>query len=457
MRLVKIAQILVMGVILSTLLPGCVTPEKIIATFPEIVESVSSIIKPSVVYVKVTNTQRGYLELNGLIISQDGQILIPLYIKRDELEKVQVWVDKDEYDALLVQSDERYSISILKIEPKTSLKPAIIGDGKAVKEGEWLIGVCSLGKEYDYQKVIDIGIVSGRLEGAIYDEFLLRVSDVKAGMPFVNLKGEVVGFGPSFQMRGGPNRVVLINQIKEKKDKLIAKAKEGKEKTLSEKIDAEKKKPWLGIIHGLLNEEYAEAKNFSKESILVKHVFSNSPAAEGGLEPGDLIIEVDGQAITKSGERAIQQFDRLQESELNREITFKVLRENKTRLIKCKFGPKPEPKEFKAEDLGITVKEITDIEYYEGNLAVKEGILVTGVERGSAAATSDVFGRPLITNNDVIVEFYRIPTRTFDEFIKAVDTMRREKPEVVSVKLWRGNRITHVALNLKIGKREKEK
>lgn len=456
----------------SAQITGCAGQQKlkgenVLSAFQEVVNMIGKRVSPSVVYVEViraTETRFGpstrSVSMAGIVLDPDGQILLPtcLIDKNIEIREISVWVNDEEYKASLVQTDKRLNISIVKTRDKVKLTPAIWGDATTIKIGEWLIGVSSSGREYNYQKFLGVGMVNGKFEAGEVDQIFIsglgRGPVRNEGMPLVNLKGEVVGWVQR-------SRVVAINEVKRKVDKLLAKAALGEEEKPGEAEP--KKEPWLGIAYGLLNDEYAEAMNLPKESILVRYVIGGGPVAKSGLKPHDLIIAVDDQPITKKGPAALREFRKLLDPELNREITFKVLtrlsarQEGKeTKTIKCKFEGKPEPKVFKAEDLGISVQNVTDMEYYEKDLAVKEGVLVTKLERGSPATTSELFGRPLIYSNDVIIELHKLPTRTIDEFRRAVDVIRREKPESVLVKFWRGNYITHAALNLKIGEKKKE-
>jgi len=179
--------------------------------------------------------------------------------------------------------------------------------------------------------------------------------------------------------------------------------------------------------------------------------------AKAGLQPYDVITGVDGQSINQGEWLGWGQFRKLIDPEVDKKIVFNVLRNNKPLLIEAAFGAKPKPQEFTAEDLGVTVQEITEIEYCSYRLRARQGVLVTKVERGSPATTSSSFREGLVYNNNVIIELYNRPTRTVDEFIEAVNILRRDKPAVVLIKLWQGNLITCHALNLKIGSKEKGK
>ena len=106
---------------------------------------------------------------------------------------------------------------------------------------------------------------------------------------------------------------------------------------------------------------------------------------------------------------------------------------------------------MRARDIGIEVKTITEVDAFSQNLFSTEGVLVTDVEPGSAAATSSTFRSGLLRNGDVILELDGKPTPSLDEFKKVLDGVRRKKPAVLLVYFQRGRYNGYAGLNLKIG------
>lgn len=456
----------VLGLVISFMLClniiGCVAPEKlegkqVMALLQEAVNGISKTVKPSVVYVEAIVSGRSY-QMNALVLDEKGLLLLPFAIARSKrqnvtIERISVWIDQEEYQAELKESDTRLQISLIEIpveenegKNKPQLVPIKFGEPPEVQAGQWVVLVCNTGRNENYQKFVDLGMVAGeKYMGRTYEEIPLRLSTLKwAGMPVANLNGEIIGM-----MHYG-NRVVAISEIKKGVDKLIAKSIESQKTPAT--ASSKNKQPWLGFTYGPINEIYAEATELPKESIQVQYVFENSPADKMGLQPDDLIIEVDEQPIRETGQRALAQIRAFLDPEVGREITFKILREGKPLILKGTFKEKPEPKTFVAEDIGIKVQNITDIEYYGKGLSVKEGVLVTKVIPGSPAASS---GISRIHVNNVIIELNKQPTPSIDEFIKVVNKIRQQKPPVVLVKLYKGTYISHCALNLRIGQEEK--
>ncbi len=215
------------------------------------------------------------------------------------------------------------------------------------------------------------------------------------------------------------------------------------------------KKPWFVAFFQPINEDYAEAIGQPKGSIWLTHVIADSPAAQAGLRSLDLAVEVNGQSVRKTTRNALTHFNRALDPEIGEKFSLKVIRDGKEITVKGKFIKRPEPKELKADDLGITVQDFSGLEYYAQNLFAKEGVLVKAVRRGSAAAVSSSFGQPLISRGNVIVEFDHQPIKSVKDFSAILEALRQRRAEVVLLKLYRGKTTVYAALNLKIGEENK--
>ncbi len=420
--------------------PKSVTGKQVLSELQKTVDLLTKNLADSVVYVEVTT--QAVTTYTGLVITTDGNILIPAHLKRDAVGRIRVWVGDKEYKGTLGQSDERFRSSLVKIQTDTPLKPLVIKDSPDPKVGEWVVSIMATGESLNFQKFADVGVVMGILIGE-FDIIVVAglYSSTVAGAPVINLEGELVGI-----LRDG--RVYAIHDLRRGVEKLVKAS--GSQGTVE---DTDKERPWLGLIYTVINEDYAESTGLCKSAIWVQHVISNAPGAKAGIKPDDLIIQVDEKPIALSGQRAMAHFHKLLNPEMNRKVSLTVLRSGKQIVVECTFDKRPEPKEFKADDIGVTVQEINDFNYYEKGLGHREGLLVLSIVRGSPAATSSSFRGTLISQGDIITEFYGHPVRTIDDFTKVLDKLRKEKPESVLVKLYRGVRITHAGLNLKIGKK----
>jgi len=423
---------------------GCMSMDgiKILNSIEQVQEDIYQKIKPSVVYVEVkyigANQPYGY---TGLVIDTEYNILMQVDLQKDKIEKISVWVDKQEYEAKLVQSDEK-QLCYIKAELPASAKiqPYPMDKAGEAKPGDWVVAINSSGEALNFQYLRQMGTILGTKEGTLDTYFAGGGLNLYNGTVVVNLKGEIIGMGAGYQ-------VVAFSDMRRVVNKMIAKAKKPV-------TDKDKKKPWVGITFEPINEDYAAAMKYPEEAVLIKTVISGGPADKAGLITGDLIVAVDEQPLTKKGAELNTQFFKYLDPEVDREVNLKVLREGETKILKCKFDSQPEPKEFKADDIGVTVRNITDIEYNNPQSLItrKDGVLVTSISAGSPAATAESTREYLIYPYDIIIELGGTPISAIDDFIKAVDKIRQGNDELVLAKIWRGNYLVYKVLNLKIGR-----
>ncbi|MEK7450162.1 MAG: PDZ domain-containing protein [Planctomycetota bacterium] len=428
------------------------------STFNQVAEK----LKPSILYVKLSDSDYGP-SINAFVFKPEGYLIIPSYYDSKNIERIKVWIDETEYPAVFVDADKENEITVIKVQTDTPLKPVVLGDSRQVTTGQYIINIFALGEEQHFEKLIVPTVVSGRIE-AKHDVILTGSGNLEnyrygfssyreSGGLAVNLNGEVIGIARGSQI------LAFDRQVKTA-EKLIAHSSDQ-----DKPLDLEEKQPWTGFSYDELTEEYAGAWGLPPTGVLVNLVYENSPAGLAGLKREDVIIAVDDQPITKKNKRGFAQFDKLFTPEINHPVKFTIARLSssnqpsapETREILFKFDKEPKPKEFTADDIGIQVREITEQEYLDYDLLTRQGVVVTSVIRGSSAATSSSFGERLIGYGDVIQEFYGQPVNNLADFIKVVDRVRTEKPSLILVKLQTNNRLSHIALNLKIGQRTKDK
>lgn len=431
--------------------------KKILVSLQDDINKAVKIIEPSLVYAELGGG-RTISSMTGLVISSDGQIFLPTYLKRDSSDRLQIWMNEKEYEASLIQSDDRLRISIVKIQTETPITPVNFGNAYLTQPGQFVIGVVNGGKPNDFRLFVDVGFVRGRNDEGEFDQIQAVGLTSNQGSVMMTLDGMVIAVqlkssGASEYSRTLPEGWIIGNEINKGISKLRAKLAAGKDNTTSED-EKEKTTPWLGFGWAPINEDYAEVIGLPKKSIIVRYVVKSSPLERAGLKENDLIVEIDNKPLTKIGSKALEaQFIKYINPEIDREIALKVLRGADYLTLNAKFSKKPEPKEFRAEDVGIAVQEITDADYYQRGLLTRKGVLVNNVLPGSPAAATVSGYVSLISRDDVIIELNRTPVLNIEDFINVVETIRREKLSVVLVKIANGPQTSFVAINLKAGKK----
>lgn len=178
---------------------------------------------------------------------------------------------------------------------------------------------------------------------------------------------------------------------------------------------------------------------------------STAPAFKAGIRTGDLIIALNGNPLRLSGVRAQSYFLQSLRPRVGAKFEITVVRYGREIVCAGKFAKLPEDDKLRANDIGVEVKAITEIDSFALNLFATNGVLVTDVEPGSAAATSSTFRSGLLRKGDVILELDGRPTPDLAEFRRVLDSVRSRKPDVLLVYFQRGRSNGYAGLNLKIG------
>ena len=233
---------------------------------------------------------------SGIIVRQkDGTyyVLTNHHVVEDTSEIRIGTLDGKEYPGELIGSDERKDLALVSFKTDDSYPLATLGDSDTVRVGDWAIAMGNpLGHQFSFS--VTMGIVSavGRTggPGQNINDFIQTdapINQGNSGGALVNIRGEVVGINTWIASNAGGGNVGLgfaipINNAKRSIDEFIS----------SGAISY----GWLGVSLTEPNKETAAAlKVDGKRGALASLVFLDSPAAKGGIAPGDFITHVDGK------------------------------------------------------------------------------------------------------------------------------------------------------------------
>jgi len=210
-----------------------------------------------------------------------------------------VLADGTERPAVLVGHDFPFNdIAVLQIGP-LNLKPLPIGDSSALRPGETVVAIGNPLGQFDGS--ISVGVVSGIAREQTFDgvrqEDLIQtdaaLNNGNSGGALVNLAGQFVGMptavlrqSSSGQAVNGIAFALPSSRIVEIANRIIANG-------------GAIERPSLGIEHiDLTAEALARLPRLAvNEGAVVAAVASGGPAAEAGIKPGDIIVELGGAAI----------------------------------------------------------------------------------------------------------------------------------------------------------------
>ncbi len=245
----------------------------------------------------------------GFIIQEDGLILTNKHVVQDKNAEYTVFLSSGEkFDAEVLARDPMQDLAVLKIEGE-GFPIVKIGDSDSVRPGQTAIAIGNaLG---ELQNTVSVGVISGigrrvTARGGYTVEVLDDVIQTDAainfgnsGGPLLNLRGEVIGVNTATMMQAeGIGFALPINKAK--------RAIEGAQK------DGRIVYPFLGVRYLMVDQEVKEKENLKVDyGILIiggggdAGVVKGSSAEEAGLKEGDIILELDGEKITKENSLAL--------------------------------------------------------------------------------------------------------------------------------------------------------
>ncbi len=354
---------------------------------------------------------------SGFIIEKDGYIVTNNHVIEDA-DKIRVKLNNnDEYDAEIVGRDPNTDLALIKIKSDKNLPFIDLGNSDTLKVGEWVVAI---GSPFGLEHTVTAGIVSakGRVIGSgPYDDFIQTDASINpgnSGGPLINMNAEVVGINTAIIASGqGIGFAVPIDLAKG----IISQLKKHGEVT----------RGWLGVAIQDITGEIAEYYGVEgKEGALVTEVFEGDPADEAGIEPKDIIVEVNGRKIetTRDLTRVIAEIGVGDKAEV------KVLRDGKENTFKVKIAKREDDKlsargsQKESEDeLGISVSTLTPETARRFNMKdTEKGVVVTSVKQGSKAEEAGVM------MGDIIKEVNRKTVKTAEDFTKAISSVKTGEP-----------------------------
>ena len=232
---------------------------------------------------------------SGFIVSADGIILTNAHVVKDAKEVTVKLTDRREFRAKVLGADAKTDVAVLKIDA-SRLPVATLGKTSDLKVGEWVLAI---GSPFGFENTVTAGVVSAKGRSLPDDSAVpfiqtdVAINPGNSGGPLFNTRGEVVGMNSQIYTRSGGYQgvsfAIPIDVAAKIKDQIVATGKAQHAR--------------LGVAVQEINQAFADSFKLDKpEGALVSVVEKGSPADKAGLQPGDVIRQVNGQPIVSSGD-----------------------------------------------------------------------------------------------------------------------------------------------------------
>ncbi len=271
---------------------------------------------------------------SGFIVDQTGVILTNAHVV-DKADRVTVTLkDGRVFDGTVKGADEVTDLAVVKIDGK-ALPVATLGNSDNIQVGDWAIAV---GNPLGLDNTVTLGIVStlkrSSAQVGIPNKRLdfiqtdAAINPGNSGGPLLNEQGEVIGINTAIRADAmGIGFAIPINKAKEIETRLAK----------GERITH----PYLGVQMTTLTPELAKQNNTDPNSaflvpevkgVVVVRVLPNTPAEKAGLRRGDVVTDIDGQAIATA-----EQLQQLVEiSQIGQTLKLQVQRGNLSKQLSVK-------------------------------------------------------------------------------------------------------------------------
>ena len=333
---------------------------------------------------------------SGFIVASDGVILTNAHVVDGATEVVVKLTDRREYRAKVLGADKRSDIAVLKIDAK-NLPTVRLGDSSAASVGEWVLAI---GSPFGLENTASSGIISAKSRALPDDGYVpfiqtdVAVNPGNSGGPLFNLRGEVIGINSQIYSSSGGSQglsfAIPIDVAAKVKDQLITHGKVTRGR--------------IGVVIQEVNQGLADSFGLKKpQGALVSTVEKGGPAEKAGLEPGDVILRIDGREIDRSTDLPAQVSD----MKPGTRARLEIVRKGASKTIDVTIGEMKEVKTASIESgdaaqgrLGLAVRPLDADEARQTGL---RGGLVVENATGPAARAGIQAGDLILALNGTSV------------------------------------------------------
>ncbi len=363
----------------------------------------------------IVDAERGLVLTNHHVINNSKRIVVTLN-------------DRRSVEAKVIGSDPDTDVALLELEEADNLTQMPLGDSEKLQVGDFVLAI---GNPFGLTHTVTSGIVSalGRTikqtpsrgeRPSPIEDFIQTDASINpgnSGGALVNMRGELVGIPSNILSRSGDNAgigfAIPTSIASEIMRQLVA--------------FGEVRRGRLGVMVRNVDQELADTLGLDEAGgAIVQEVMPDSAAEQAGIEPGDVIVRVNGKEIeTRSdlinavGLRAVGE-----------EVTLEIVGEDgRSKTVEATLG-------------GLVAATGSDIHpalagasLADSDAGDFEGVLVETIEEGSTAQRSG------LRADDMIVAVNRVRVRNIEQFRKVADGQ-----SLIVLSIRRGNRTLVVPL-----------
>ena len=352
---------------------------------------------------------------SGVIISNDGYIVTNNHVVKDAAKIEVVLNDKRTYQAEVVGLDPNTDLALLKVKDK-NLPFVSYGNSDDVKIGEWVLAV---GNPFNLNSTVTAGIISAKgrninilehntTQGGLapIESFLqtdAAVNPGNSGGALVNTNGELVGINTAIASNNGSYQgysfAIPVNIVK---------------KVVSDLIEfGTVQRAYIGLSIQDIDSKFADEKHIKQlKGVYINGLTSGGSGEEAGIQMGDVITKIESVEVKTTSE-LLEQIGKFRPSDKinvtlirnEKEMTLPVTLKNKENtmgIIKKPIISRASVNSVGAEFEELTHEELAKLKIQTGvkisklkegkfaNVGIKEGFIITSIDKRKIETTKDI-------------------------------------------------------------------
>jgi Do/DeqQ family serine protease len=322
---------------------------------------------------------------SGVIVDPSGLIVTNNHVIGDADEIKVALSDGEEFESEVVLRDERVDLAVLKINAKRELDFLDLADSDAVETGDLVLAI---GNPFGVGQTVTSGIVSAlartRIGVSDFGFFIqtdAAINPGNSGGALISMSGRLIGINTAIYSRSGGSIGIGFAIPSNMVRAVIDQAKGGADAFA---------RPYLGATFDTVTPAIAESLGMRRPSgAIVTEVVPGSPADRAGLNPGDVVLSMDGHPIEHPDALGY----RLETAGPGRTVTLAMLSRGRQIAVDIKLEQAPET--VPAEETliggtsplsGATVANISPRVLNRLNVRFRgEGVIVFAIDKGSTA------------------------------------------------------------------------
>ncbi len=373
---------------------------------------------------------------SGVIVGSKGIVVTNYHVIKDATEIKVALADGQEFESEVLLNDERSDLAVLRILAERQFPKAELGDSEALEVGDIVLAI---GNPFGVGQTVTSGIISalarpslGKGDFGFFIQTDASINPGNSGGALVDMNGRVIGINTAIYSRSGGSIGIGFAIPSKMVEVVLRSAAAGSNRVI---------RPWIGAEFQSLTADIAESLGMRQPvGALVAGLRANGPGKKAGLQVGDVILKVNGNAIPHVDALGYW----LSTIGIGRKATFEILSRERRKTVTITLSTPPETvprdqREIKGRSpfSGADVANLSPAIAAEIGLRGKDkGVVVLNIRRGSLASRFGLQPRDIVreVNGEIVKS-----TRQLAEIVAS-------RPARWRYTLERGNRIIRQAV-----------